>query len=100
MSVIKEFCFVDKMSDWEGESMKKSYEKPALICEELRAEELLCGCQVMTPQFNEVQMCTFPYKPNKYATITYNLFASNWDNCDPVSHVYCYHMGQLNLFSS
>ena len=81
-------------------SMKKSYEKPVLICEELCPEELLCGCAVTSPTFNEVQMCTYEVPANQFSNWTYTLFASNWDHCDPISHTYCYHMGQTNLFSS
>ena len=79
--------------------MKKPYEKPALLCEELRPEELLCGCAAQSPLFDEIMRCTYPYK-GKYTTQTYNLFIEHWGTCDPLSHVYCYHMGHVQIFGS
>ncbi|MBR4309245.1 MAG: hypothetical protein IKT58_06595 [Oscillospiraceae bacterium] len=80
--------------------MKKTYEKPAVFCEDLHPEEMLCGCAVNSPLYNEAQMCNYPYKPSQYSTLTYNLFANDWATCDVGDHVYCYHVGQVNLFGS
>lgn len=80
--------------------MKKTYEKPVLVCEELHPEEMLCGCLANTPQFNEAQMCSYPVKVSPYASITINVFMDDWGTCDKSNPQYCYHMGQTNIFSS
>ena len=82
--------------------MKKIYEKPTLLCDDLRPEEMLCGCLAQTPQFNEVQMCSYPVKISPYSTITVNVFMDSWPTCDKNgdNFNYCYHTGQTNIFSS
>lgn len=94
----KYYCFMFGMKGMR--SVKKVYEKPALLCEELHPEEMLCGCEVRNPTYNEVAMCIYEYKPFQFGTFVHKLFASNWEHCDDVDHVYCYHMGQVTLFSS
>ncbi len=80
--------------------MKKRYEKPTLLCEELHPEEMLCACLALTPQFNEVSMCVYPVKISPHSTLTYNLFLDAWPNCDKSDARYCYQMGATNIFSS
>ena len=84
--------------------MKKNYEKPALMCEDLYPEEMLCGCLANAPQFNEAQMCAYPVKVSPYASITVNIFMDSWLACnadkDRYGDNYCYHAGQTNIFSS
>ena len=36
------------------EFVKKAYEKPCLISEDLFPEEMLCGCAIENPNMNEV----------------------------------------------
>jgi hypothetical protein len=84
---------------------RKLYQKPALICEDLLPEEMLCGCAVRNPQFNEATQCG--YTPPNLAAIGVNvrLFGELWLDCNTKGEVenddsYCYHVGQVNIFSS
>lgn len=88
--------------------MKKEYQKPALFCEELRPEEMLCGCDLRNPSFNEVQMCAYVLQDNtlppNLAGLGLRIFANGWANCTDndivVIEDYCYHAGPQNVFSS
>ncbi len=80
--------------------MKRRYEKPILLCEELNPEQMLCACLALTPQFNEVAMCSYPVKISPHSTLEWNLFMENWNNCDKRDPYYCYQMGPTNIFSS
>lgn len=78
--------------------MKKQYVKPALLCEELRPEELLCACSVTNPTFNEAQQCG--YEPDG---LGFSLFAQSWASCamdNTGMSYYCYHNGLVLLFGS
>lgn len=88
--------------------MKKEYQKPALFCEELRPEEMLCGCDLRNPEFNEVQMCGYTLDkeslPPPLQNLGLKIFAEGWNNCYGSVLVdmdaYCYHPGPQNVFSS
>lgn len=80
--------------------MKKTYLKPALLCEELHPEEMLCGCVANSPQYNEVQMCGYTVKASPYASLTYNVFMEEWTACDVTKHVYCYNVADTTIFGS
>ncbi len=80
--------------------MKKAYQKPILFCEDLRPEEMLCGCAIQNPNMNEEWHCGFV--PDG---LDIPLFAQGWNDCvikegDIPSLVYCYHSGTVNLFGS
>ncbi len=81
--------------------MKKTYQKPALICEDLLPEEMLCGCALRNPEFNEVQQCGYT-PPNLQGIANVKLFGELWLACNMKSSndSYCYHVGQVNIFSS
>ena len=88
--------------------MKKEYQKPALFCEELRPEEMLCGCDLRNPEFNEVQMCGYTLQddtlPGNLQGFGIKIFGDGWANCTGndivVVEDYCYHAGPQNVFSS
>ncbi len=80
--------------------MKKTYEKPAILCETLTPEAMLCGCRIKNPNLNEEWHCSFD--PDGLGL---TLFAQNWDSCqfsdaDLPDLVYCYHAGTVNVFGS
>ena len=83
---------------------KKLYQKPSVVCEDLRPEEMLCGCMVRNPQFNEATQCGYT-PPNLVGVIDVRLFGELWLDCNTPAQVenadsYCYHVGQVNIFSS
>ena len=83
---------------------KKLYQKPSVVCEDLRPEEMLCGCMVRNPQFNEATQCGYT-PPNLEGVINVRLFGELWLDCNTVGNPqnddsYCYHVGQVNIFSS
>ncbi len=81
--------------------MKKVYQKPMLICEELRPETMLCGCDDRNTQFNDVMMCGYDLKvPNISRPI--RIFSDGWLDCmmDGEDFGYCYHSSSISLFSS
>ena len=88
--------------------MKKEYQKPALFCEELRSETMLCGCMLRNPEYNEVQMCGYTLDPEKLppslSGLGLKLFAQGWSTCFGSELVnmeeYCYHAGPQNVFGS
>ncbi len=88
--------------------MKKEYQKPALFCEELRPETMLCGCKLRNPEFNEVQMCGYTLDdgslPPNLSGLGLKIFAHEWASCYGSELVemddYCYHAGPQNVFSS
>ncbi len=61
--------------------MKKLYEKPMLICEDLHPETMLCGCDVRNPTYSDLEMCGYPIKAPGTDT-TFMLFSESWDNCN------------------
>ena len=78
--------------------MKKIYEKPALLCEELCPETLLCACDEQNPFFNEEAQCGF-----EAADLGFTIFAETWDACEykqGVDDWYCFHGPVVNLFGS
>ena len=86
--------------------MKKIYEKPMLICEDLRPEDMLCGCDVRNPQFSDLEMCAYSITipGTDYST---NLFGANWDNCSMPNDFlegtewhYCFGSHVTTIFSS
>ena len=81
--------------------MKKAYEKPAVICEDLQPETMLCGCDDRNPQFNDVMMCGYDLSvPNLSRPI--RIFSDGWMDCKMRGEDfdYCYHASGINLFSS
>ncbi len=80
--------------------MKKNYEKPMLLCEDIAPETLLCGCKIKNPTLNEEWHCG--YEPDG---LGFPVFAELWDDCFltpdevPVLDL-CYHTGTTNLFGS
>ena len=87
--------------------MKKQYEKPILICEDLHPEEMLCGCEFTNPSFSELEMCSYSFEPYPGKEIV--IFGENWTSCKkglPNSafagtQLYlCYYGPVVTLFSS
>lgn len=77
--------------------MKKRYTKPALVCQELRPETLLCGCAHTNPTFNEVQQCGYFAED-----LGFVIFSQSWAACewsDP-SNQYCYQVSAGGVFGS
>lgn len=78
--------------------MKKTYEKPMLLCEELSPETLLCACDIQNPFFNEEAQCGFYDKD-----LGFTIFAETWEACGykvGQDDWYCFHGPQVNLFGS
>ncbi len=86
--------------------MKKIYEKPKLICEDLHPEEMLCGCDVKNPSFSDIEMCS--YTVNVEGTFSsFVLFGENWSNCEVnnealagTDYYYCFYGPAVSIFSS
>lgn len=78
-------------------NLKKRYQKPDLICQELRPETLLCACSILNPDFNESQQCSYTPKD-----LGFPIFAQSWTDCaiDDPADFYCYHNGTAQLFGS
>ena len=80
--------------------MKKPYKTPAIICETLTPETMLCGCKLKNPTLSEEQHCS--YEPDG---LGFTIFADGWGRCnlDPErvpTITICYHPGPTNLFGS
>lgn len=78
--------------------MKKTYEKPALLCEELCPETMLCACDIENPNLNEEWQCG--YEPDD---LGFKIFAESWTDCafkQNVDDWYCFHGPVVNLFGS
>lgn len=76
---------------------KKQYVKPALVCQELHPETMLCACVYRNPSFNEMQQCGYT-APD----LGFNIFAHDWVSCDwddPFDQ-YCYHTSAGMIFGS
>ena len=85
--------------------MKKKYEKPSLICEELHPEEMLCGCDYQNPNFSELEYCALTIKFNELTSMV--LFSQEWTNCSMPNNLlqgtpyyYCYQGPEVSIFSS
>ena len=80
--------------------MKKPYVPPAILCETLTPETMLCGCKLKNPTLSEEQHCG--YEPDG---LGFTLFANGWGKCNldpervPTISI-CYHPGETNLFGS
>lgn len=86
--------------------MKKPYEKPHLICEELQPEAMLCGCDVTNPNFSDLEMCNYTVQPEG-TFATFVLFGERWANCETpneamagTEYYYCYYGPGTAIFSS
>ena len=75
--------------------MKRPYEKPILLCEELCPEEMLCACDVQNPNLNEEWQCG--YEPDGLGI---RLFAQTWVDCNQTDDIYCWGGPMVNLFGS
>ncbi len=78
--------------------MKKTYEKPMLLCEELCPETLLCACEEQNPNHNEEWQCG--YEP---PDLGIRLFAQSWTDCElepGKDDIYCWAGPMVNLFGS
>ena len=76
---------------------KKQYVKPALICQELHPETLLCACIYRNPNFNEMQQCGYT-TPD----MGFKIFGQYWVDCemqDPTNQ-YCYQVSTGMIFGS
>lgn len=86
--------------------MKKGYEKPQLICEDLRPETLLCGCDVKNPNFSDLEMCGYQITiPG--TDFDFRIFGQNWFDCtDPntvfegTEFYFCVHGPETTIFCS
>ena len=78
--------------------MKKPYEKPALLCEELSPESMLCACEYRAPNPNEEWQCGF-YPDSDFP---FKLFAQTWSDCEweDTDYFYCHHDSVVNVFGS
>lgn len=61
--------------------MKKAYQKPCMICEDLQPETMLCGCDMTNPIYSDLEMCGYPIQAPGTDT-TFVLFSSGWDACN------------------
>lgn len=80
--------------------MKKRYQRPLLICEDLHPETMLCSCEYVNTSMNEEWHCGFD--PDG---LGFNLFADNWDNCVTSDAIFgnlefCTHMVEAHVFSA
>lgn len=86
--------------------MKKIYEKPKLICEDLQPETMLCGCDVTNPNYSDLEMCSYTVDiEGGFASFV--LFGENWSNCDTPADAlagtefhYCFYGPATSIFSS
>ena len=86
--------------------MKKIYEKPKLICEDLQPETMLCGCDVTNPSFSDLEMCSYTVDVESGFS-TFVLFGEKWTNCGTPNDAlagtqfhYCYYGPVTSIFSS
>ena len=86
--------------------MKKAYEKPKLICEDLQPETMLCGCDVKNPNFSDLEMCSYTVQIEGSFS-TFVLFGENWTNCEmnndalaETDYYMCYFGPATSIFSS
>ena len=80
--------------------MKKIYQKPQLICEELHPEQFLCACDYHNPAQNEEWHCAFEPEGLGFA-----LFADTWQNCTMEklafgNDYFCYDIVESHVFSA
>ena len=76
---------------------KQHYVKPALICQELHPETLLCACAYRNPSFNEAAQCGYEAQD-----LGFRIFAQSWADCawsDPFNQ-YCYQTSTGMIFGS
>ncbi len=86
--------------------MKKTYNKPLLICEDLQPETMLCGCDVSNPEWSDLEMCGYPISiPG--TSVSVRLFGENWNDCDMNSeslagtdYYMCFYGPSTSIFSS
>ena len=86
--------------------MKKVYEKPLVICEDLQPETMLCGCEARNPSFSDLEMCSYTVSdPSLF--MDFVIFGENWTNCQMdknifagTSYEYCYYGPAVSIFSS
>ncbi len=81
--------------------MKKQYYKPRVFCEDLQPESMLCGCLDRNAMFNDVTMCGYDLKV-PYLSRPVRIFSDGWLDCqmNGEDFGYCYHISEINLFSS
>lgn len=80
--------------------MKKIYQKPQLLCEELRPEQFLCACDVPNPALNEEWHCA--YDPDG---LGFAIFAETWESCMgtelPFGNIsICHYIVETHVFSA
>ena len=82
--------------------MKKVYNKPVVLCQELHPETMLCtACYFQNPTYNEAQQCGFTD-----LDMGFTIFANTWIDCkwpndlNEFTEMYCYHNSQLTIFGS
>lgn len=82
--------------------MKKEYQKPCLICEDLHPEEMLCACDLKNPIYSDLEMCGYPIKAPGTNT-TFVVFGENWTgSCNISNEVMqmCFHTSATAIFTS
>ena len=81
--------------------MKRNYEKPRLICEDLHPEEMLCGCDFKSPIYSDLEMCGYPIQAPGTST-TFMVFGENWENCNVSDKLMqmCFHTSASAIFTS
>lgn len=80
--------------------MKKPYHKPALICDEIRPETMLCGCDWVNTAMNEEWHCAFD--PDE---LGFAVFLQTWENCWDTTGKFgniqlCVYAAEVHVFSS
>lgn len=78
--------------------MKKTYEKPTLLCEELCPETMLCACEFQNPSLNEEWQCGYDAED-----LGFTIFAETWTACGYKAGEddwYCVNGPIVNIFGS
>lgn len=79
--------------------MKRTYEKPIVLCEYMTPEMICSACLEKNVQYNEAQQCGY-----FITALNTSIFADNWTQClfnkEEVNVEYCYQPGVITLFGS
>jgi len=79
--------------------MKKTYERPTVICETMQPEAICSNCIANNPQYNEAQQCGYTIH-----SLGVTIFVEGWAQCGmpsgAINELYCYQPGTVNLFTS
>ena len=80
--------------------LKKPYQKPSLICDEIYPETMLCSCDWQNTSMNEEWHCAFDPEG-----LGFTLFLDTWENCQDKSGKFgniqvCVYTAEVHVFGS